>query len=211
MEQARTRIKICGFTREQDVTDAVQAGADAIGLVFYPPSARNVSIEQAKALCAKIPPFVSIVGLFVNEDAGRIRECLAELPFSLLQFHGDESASQCEAFDKPYLKVARVRRELDLLNYAARFPTATGLLLDAFVESYGGAGEPFDWCLIPDNLPLPMVLSGGLNPSNVTEAVRRVRPWAVDVSSGVERAKGVKERALIKAFIAGVKNADSNG
>ncbi|MFT4174580.1 MAG: phosphoribosylanthranilate isomerase [Rhodocyclaceae bacterium] len=204
----RTRIKICGLTREEDVGAATTAGADAIGLVFYAPSPRAVDIERARALCRVVPPFVSVVGLFVNEDPGRVREILAEVPLSLLQFHGDESVADCERYDRPYLKAARVRADLDLINYAAGFPSARGLLLDAFVDGYGGGGQTFDWSLIPADLPLPVILSGGLAPHNVEHAVRHVRPWAVDVSSGVEAGKGIKDAALIRAFISGVRNAD---
>jgi phosphoribosylanthranilate isomerase len=204
----RTRIKICGLTREEDVYAATAAGADAIGFVFYAPSPRAVDIERARLLCRSVPPFVSTVGLFVNEDPGRLREILAEVPLSLLQFHGDEGADDCERYGRPYLKAARVRADLDLVNYAAGFPTASGLLLDAFVDGYGGGGQPFDWSLIPAHLPLPVILSGGLAPHNVEHAVRQVRPWAVDVSSGVEAGKGIKDVALIRAFISGVRNAD---
>lgn len=204
----RTRIKICGLTRSADVADVVGSGVDAIGLVFYPPSPRAVSPEQACELVRGIPPLVSVVGLFVNEDPGRIAEIAAELPLSLLQFHGDESPEDCERFGRPYLKAARMRPGLDLVDYASRFRTASALLLDAFVEGYGGGGHTFDWSLIPKSLPLPMVLSGGLNPANVTEAIRAVRPQAVDVSSGVESAKGIKDRALVEAFVAGVRKAD---
>ena len=204
----RTRIKICGLTRSADVADVVAAGVDAIGLVFYPPSPRAVSLELARELVRGVPPFVSVVGLFVNEDPGRIAEIAAEVPLSLLQFHGDESPQDCERFGRPYLKAARMRPGLDLVDYASRFRTASALLLDAFVEGYGGGGHTFDWSLIPKELPLPMVLSGGLSPANVADAIRAVRPMAVDVSSGVESAKGIKDRALVEAFVAGVRNAD---
>lgn len=204
----RTRIKICGLTRSADVADVVAAGVDAIGLVFYPPSPRAVSLELARELVRSVPPFVSVVGLFVNEDPGRIAEIAAEVPLSLLQFHGDESPQECERFGRPYLKAARMRPGLDLVDYASRFRTASALLLDAFVEGYGGGGHTFDWSLIPKELPLPMVLSGGLSPANVADAIRAVRPMAVDVSSGVESAKGIKDRALVEAFVAGVRNAD---
>lgn len=204
----RTRIKICGLTRVEDVRAAVAAGADAIGFVFYPPSPRAVSIEQARELCAELPPFVTSVGLFVNEEPARVREVLAEVPLSLLQFHGEEDAAYCESFGRAWMKAARVRAGFDLLNYAARFPGAAGLLVDAWVEGYGGGGEVFDWSLLPETFPVPLVLAGGLNPGNVAQAVRTVQPWAVDVSSGVEAAKGIKDRALIEAFVAGVREAD---
>lgn len=204
----RTRVKICGLTRVEDVKAAVQAGADAIGLVFYPPSPRAVSIEQARVLCAAVPPFVSVVGLFVNESATRVNEILSLLPISLLQFHGEEDSAYCESFGRAYMKAARVREGFDLLDYAASYPGACGLLVDAWVEGYGGGGEAFDWSLLPKTFDRPLVLAGGLTPGNVCEAIGHVKPWAVDVSSGVEQAKGVKDRALINAFLAGVRDAD---
>lgn len=206
----RTRIKICGLTRIEDVQAAVEAGADAIGFVFYPPSPRAVSIEQARVLCAALPPFVTSVGLFVNEDPLRVREVLEAVPLGLLQFHGDEDAAYCVAFGRPWMKAARVRAGFDLLNYAARFSGASGLLVDAWVDGYGGGGEVFDWSLLPERCPLPLVLAGGLTPANVAGAVRQVQPWAVDVSSGVEAAKGIKDRRLMEAFVAGVREADGH-
>lgn len=204
----RTRIKICGLTRPEDVRDAVRAGADAIGFVFYPPSPRAVSFEQARELCALVPPFVTTVGLFVNEEPSRVREALAAVPLSLLQFHGEEDEAYCSSFGRAYIKAARVRAGFDLLDYASRYPSARGVLADAWVDGYGGGGEVFDWSLLPPDFPLPLVLAGGLTPANVPAAIRRVRPWAVDVSSGVEAAKGIKERALVEAFVAGVRDAD---
>lgn len=204
----RTRIKICGLTRKEDVRAAVEAGADAIGLVFYPPSPRAVDLSNATLLAHVVPPFVSTVGLFVNQDAGFVREVMQAASLSLLQFHGDEDVAYCEQFGHPYLKAARMKPGFDLLNYSARFQSAAGILLDAFVDGYGGGGKTFDWSLIPTGMSRPIVLSGGLNSANVKEAVIQVRPWAVDVSSGVELAKGVKDHALIKAFVAGVRDAD---
>ena len=203
----RTRIKICGLTREEDVRAAVAAGADAIGFVFYPPSPRYVSFERAAELARLVPPFVSIVGLFVNPAPDFVREALAKVPLQVLQFHGDEQETNCVGFGLPYIKAARMRPGLDLLKYAACFPSAQGLLVDAFVEGYGGGGETFDWSLIPSKLPLPLILSGGLNAGNVAEAVRCVQPWAVDVSSGVEAAKGIKDAVRIIEFVAGVQHA----
>lgn len=203
----RTRIKICGLTREEDVRAAVAAGADAIGFVFYPPSPRYVSFERAAELARLVPPFVSIVGLFVNPAPDFVREALAKVPLQVLQFHGDEQETNCVGFGLPYIKAARMRPGLDLLKYAACFPGAQGLLVDAFVEGYGGGGETFDWSLIPSKLPLPLILSGGLNAGNVAEAVRCVQPWAVDVSSGVEAAKGIKDAVRIIEFVAGVQHA----
>jgi phosphoribosylanthranilate isomerase len=205
----RTRIKICGLTREQDVDAAVAAGADALGFVFYPPSPRYVDLDRAAALMARVPPFVTIVGLFVNAQPEKVEAALARLPIQLLQFHGDETDGDCRRYGRPYLKAARVRQGFDLLNYAASFPGAAGLLLDAFAEGYGGGGEAFDWSLIPPGLAQPVILSGGLDFANVGEAVARVRPWAVDVSSGVEEAKGIKDPAKIAAFVAGVRSADN--
>ena len=207
----RTRIKICGITREEDLRAAVDHGADALGFVFYPPSPRYLDHEHAARLARAMSPFVTLVGLFVNEEADKVRETIARVPLQLLQFHGDEDAAYCRQFGLPYIKAARVRPGLDLLEYAASFPDARGLLLDAFVDGYGGAGKTFDWALIPPALPLPLILSGGLDAANVGEAIRNVRPWAVDVSSGVESPghKGIKDAARIAAFINGVRNAEA--
>lgn len=205
---SRTAIKICGLTRREDLLNAIDAGADAIGLVFYKPSPRYVNLAKARELARWVPPSVCMVGLFVNASVEEVRTVLNAVPLDLLQFHGDEDEAFCKQFGRPYLKAARMAPGFDLLEYAARYPSAQALLLDAFVEGYGGGGETFDWSLIPGALPLPIVLSGGLNPGNVTEAVRAVRPAGVDVSSGVEASKGVKDAAKITAFIAGVKKAD---
>ncbi|MFN4064069.1 phosphoribosylanthranilate isomerase [Azoarcus communis] len=205
---SRTRIKICGLTRPQDVRAAVMAGADAIGFVFYPPSPRNVGFDQAAALAAELPPFVSAVGLFVNPAPAFVQQALQQVPLQLLQFHGDESEVECAQYGRPWIKAARVRPGIDLVEFAFRHPGARGILLDAFVDGYGGGGKTFDWSLIPDGLSRPLVLSGGLDPDNVGEAVRRIRPFAVDVSSGVESAKGIKDAAKVAAFIAGVRDAD---
>lgn len=202
-----TRIKICGLTRPQDVRAAVDAGADAIGFVFYPPSPRAVSIEQAAELVALLPPFVTSVGLFVNPAPDEVEAVLSRLPLQLLQFHGDESDVDCARFGRPWIKAARMRPGVDLLEFAALHPRACGILVDAFVEGYGGGGKTFDWSLIPKGFSRPLVLSGGLDADNVVEAVRRIRPWAVDVSSGVESAKGIKDADRIAAFIAGVRHA----
>ncbi|GMU49649.1 MAG: N-(5'-phosphoribosyl)anthranilate isomerase [Candidatus Desulfobacillus denitrificans] len=204
----RTRIKICGITRPDDARAAVELGADALGLVFYEPSPRHVSLEQAWEIARVVPPFVTLVGLFVNETKLTVRRVMEAVPIQLLQFHGDEEESFCRSFHAPYIKAARVRPGLDLVKYAESYPTAQGLLLDAYVEGYGGGGKTFDWSLIPPSLPLPVILSGGLEAGNVAEAVHAVRPWAVDVSSGVEAAKGIKDAGKIAAFIAGVKHAD---
>jgi phosphoribosylanthranilate isomerase len=191
--------------------EVVQAGADAIGIVFYPPSSRYVDLSEARALVCAVPPFVTVVGLFVNADPAVVKETLAAVPIHLLQFHGDEDEAYCRQFDRPYLKAARVRPGMDLVQYAARFPSAQAILLDAFVEGYGGGGKVFDWSLIPDPAALgkPIVLSGGLDERNVAEAIRRVRPAAVDVSSGVEAVKGIKDTEKIRAFVAAVRAAGS--
>lgn len=204
----RTRIKICGLTRAEDVDAAVNAGVDAIGLVFYPPSPRCISVEQAVALAARVPPFVTKVGLFVNESESTVQRILAGVALDLLQFHGEEDETYCRLFGRPYIKVARVRPGLDLVEFARSYPSATGLLLDTYVEGYGGMGEAFDWSIIPSWLPLPMILSGGLHGGNVASAIRQLHPWAVDVSSGVESSKGIKDAAKIVDFVTAVKNAD---
>jgi len=209
---SRTRIKICGLTRPEDVIAAVEAGVDAVGFVFYPPSPRNVTFDQAAELASLLPPFVTAVGLFVDPQAEFVAEALRRVPLQCLQFHGDESDAQCAAAvsgsDRPWIKAVRMRLGIDLIEFSASHPGACGLLLDAFVEGYGGGGKTFDWSLIPPGIGRPMVLSGGLDPGNVGEAVRRLRPWAVDVSSGVEVTKGIKDAAKIAAFVAGVRNAD---
>jgi phosphoribosylanthranilate isomerase len=207
----RTRIKICGITRACDLDAAIESGADAVGFVFYPPSPRNLSLDAAADLARRVPPFVTRVGLFVNAEADVVRATLASVPIDLLQFHGEEDAAYCEQFDRPYLKAARVKPNStrgDLLEFARAYPTAQALLLDAWVEAYGGAGQSFDWSLIPEGLTLPMVLSGGLHAGNVAEAVCKLRPWAVDVSSGVEAGKGIKDADKIAAFVAAVRAAD---
>jgi phosphoribosylanthranilate isomerase len=203
----RTRIKICGITRAEDARIAVDLGVDAIGLVFYAPSPRNLSLAQARAIIAAVPPFVTTVGLFVDPAPDEVESVLSRCPLGVLQFHGDESPEFCRRFRLPYLKAARVRADADLVQYLAPYNDAQGWLLDAYHDRlYGGTGETFDWKLIPRNLARPLILSGGLTPENVCAAVRQVRPWAVDVSSGVELAKGVKDAAKIAAFIAGVRN-----
>ena len=200
----KPRVKICGLTRLEDVLVAVEAGADAIGLVFYPPSPRYVDLDKAAELARAVPPFVTIVGLFVNADPALVRETLAVVPIHLLQFHGDEDEAYCRQFDRPYMKAARVRPGMDLVQYAPAFPSAQAILLDAFVDGFGGGGKVFDWSLIPPALGKPLVLSGGLDAANVGEAIVRVRPAAVDVSSGVEAAKGIKDAEKIRAFCAAV-------
>jgi phosphoribosylanthranilate isomerase len=203
----KPRIKICGLTRREDLLAAVQAGADAIGLVFYAPSARCVDLKTAAELARAVPPLITVVGLFVNADAAQVRETLAAVPLHLLQFHGDEDEVYCRQFDRPYLKAARVKPGLDLVQYAASFPTAQAIVLDACVDGYGGGGKVFDWSLVPPQIGKPIVLSGGLAAGNVGEAIARVQPAAVDVSSGVEAAPGIKDAGKIRAFIAAVRAA----
>jgi len=202
-----TRIKICGITREQDMQAVVNGGADALGLVFFKKSPRHVSLQQAAQIVRAVPPFVTVVGLFVNPSVEYVREVLAQVSLDVLQFHGEESPEFCAQFSKPYLKAVRVKVGVDLIQYATRYAGAQGLLLDAYIEgTHGGTGESFDWALIPYDLPLPVILSGGLHAGNVAAAIKQVRPYAVDVSSGVEAAKGIKDAAKVAAFIKEVKN-----
>ena len=215
----RTRIKICGLTREADVDHAVQAGADAIGFVLYPPSPRAVTPARAAELARRLPPFVTPVLLFVNAEAEELAAGLAAVPNALLQFHGDETPAECRAAGRPYLRAARVpvgpgAAGFDLLKYAQLHADAQAILLDAHVQGYGGGGLSFDWTAFPWSHPLldagsRLVLSGGLTPANVTDGIRLVRPWAVDVSSGVESAKGLKSPELIDRFVAAVRQADA--
>lgn len=204
----RTRIKICGLTRESDVDDAVSAGADAIGFVLYDQSARFVSTERAAALARRLPPFVTPVLLLVNASPALLRAAIDAVPHALLQFHGDETPAQCEAPARAYLRAARMAPGFDLLDFAARFGSALAVLLDADVVGYGGGGKAFDWSLVPAGVAVPVVLSGGLNAANVIDGVRRVRPWAVDVSSGVESSKGIKDAVLMRRFCQAVREAD---
>ncbi|MEW6695518.1 N-(5'-phosphoribosyl)anthranilate isomerase [Tepidimonas thermarum] len=216
----RTRIKICGLTREADVEHAAAAGADAIGFVLYPASPRHVSARRAGELARRLPVFVTPVLLFVNASADAVAAALDAVPHAMLQFHGDESPEQCAALagTRPWLRAARVplgagAAGFDLLEYAERYAAARAVLIDAQVPGYGGGGQTFDWTAFPWSHPRlnaadRVVLSGGLTPANVTDGVRRVRPWAVDVSSGVEAAKGIKDPARVEAFIAAVRRAD---
>ena len=204
----RTRVKICGITRTEDLRTVADAGADAFGLVFYPPSPRCLTLERARELNRAAPAFLTSVALFVNASAEEVRQVCAVVHPQVLQFHGEETPEFCRAFDVPYIKACRVRAGVDLLEYWRPFSDASGWLADAWVEEYGGVGAGFDWSLVPEQKEKPLVLSGGLAPGNVAEAIRRVRPWGVDVSSGVESAKGIKDAARIAAFVAEVRNAD---
>jgi phosphoribosylanthranilate isomerase len=206
---ARTRIKICGLTRERDVQAAVDAGADAVGFVLYAKSSRHVTIERASVLARVLPPFVTPVLLFVNAAAPEVQGACAALPQALLQFHGDETPSDCDAAGRAYLRAVRMAPGVDLLDWAQRFPQTAALLLDAHVDGYGGGGKRFEWSLIPPAVKTPLVLSGGLSPANVIDGVLAVRPYAVDVSSGVEQSKGIKDAALMRRFCEAVREADS--
>jgi phosphoribosylanthranilate isomerase len=206
----RTRIKICGIRDEATALAASRAGADAIGLVFHPGSPRYTGPERAQAIAAAVPAFVTVVGLFVNLEAAAVGSILKRVPMGLLQFHGDESPEYCEQFGLPWIKAVPVGAETDLLECSNRFSRASALLLDTLVPGQrGGTGRTFDWSLVPRGLAMPVVLSGGLDARNVGEAVRVLRPWAVDVSSGVESARGVKDAGLIEEFVRGVRNADA--
>jgi phosphoribosylanthranilate isomerase len=204
----RTRVKICGITRPEHGRMAAEAGADAIGLVFYPLSPRYLSTERAVEIRDALPPFVQTVALFVNADAAQVAQVIGRVRPAMLQFHGEETPQFCSQFGMPYVKACRVRPKVDLLEYLRPFSSAAAWLLDSYVEEYGGVGERFDWSIVPRQLERPLILSGGLAPDNVAEAIRRVRPWGVDVSSGVESAKGIKDSAKVTAFIAEVRYAD---
>ena len=207
----RTRIKVCGITRPEDGLAAVNAGADAIGLVFYPPSPRAVTIEQAQAIVKQLPAFVTVVALFVNEKREAINHILNSVSIDLLQFHGDESPEMCEGYGRPWIKAIRMKEGVDLPAIAEKYTGSRGLLLDAYEAGKpGGTGSRFDWQRIPTELAGRIILAGGLNPENVETAVASVRPWAVDVSGGVEASKGIKEAQKIAAFIRGVKRGDES-
>ncbi|MCB1724593.1 MAG: phosphoribosylanthranilate isomerase [Gammaproteobacteria bacterium] len=205
----KTRVKICGITREQDAAAAVEHGADALGFVFYEPSPRHVSITQAASICRDLPPFVTTVALFVDADDGTIARVVDEVGVDLLQFHGDESPDFCARHRRPWIRAVRVRPGVDLLAAQREFGAARGLLLDAYRPGVpGGTGESFDWGSIPSEMAPRIVLAGGLDPGNVGHAVRSVRPYAVDVSGGVEAAKGIKDPDKIRAFIEEVRRAE---
>ena len=209
MTSHRTRIKICGLTREADLDAAVEAGADAIGFVLYPRSPRAVDARRAGALARRLPPFVTPVLLFVNASPAEIDAGLQAVPQAVLQFHGDETPAQCRAAARPYLRAVRMAPGVDLLDSSHQYEDAQALLLDAHVEGYGGGGKVFDWSLVLPGVASRLVLSGGLNPANVTDGIARVRPWAVDVSSGVEAAKGVKDAGLMRRFCEAVRASDA--
>ena len=205
-----TRIKICGITRIEDALTATRLGADAIGFIFWPKSARFISPATAREIVDELPPFVSAVGVYVDPEEGWVEESSNIARLSLLQFHGDESPEFCDQFSLPYIKALRVREGVDLLQYEDRYSSARGLLLDTYTEGMpGGTGDTFNWDLIPQGLTAPLILSGGLHPGNVTLAIKKVKPWAVDVSSGVESAKGIKDAEKIADFMRGVRHSES--
>jgi phosphoribosylanthranilate isomerase len=198
----RTRAKICGITRKQDALDAISAGCDAIGLVFYPPSPRNLTIEQAKEIVDGLPPFITIVGLFVSPDVDFVRRAQVEVGLTCLQFHGDETPAFCEQFDTPWYKAIRVKEDTDLYLASKEFSKASALLLDTYKAGVpGGTGETFNWSLIPDDIDKPIILAGGLDASNVSKAIQQVGPYAVDVSGGVEAEKAIKCDIKMIAFM----------
>ncbi|MCK5881981.1 MAG: phosphoribosylanthranilate isomerase [Sinobacterium sp.] len=205
-----TRVKICGITSAADMLIACQAGADAIGLVFYEPSKRHVSIEQAASIAAQLPPFVQLVGLFVNAQKSYIEDVLKQVPLQLIQFHGEESAAFCESFDQDYIKAIAVKPDEDLVSIMNLHPKALGFLLDTYKAGVpGGTGETFDWGLFP-SYPKPLILAGGLNANNVSDAIRRVRPYAVDISGGVEASAGIKSPDKLFAFIGNAKQTSND-
>lgn len=205
---AAVRSKICGITRIEDALVAAEAGADAIGLVFYDRSPRAVSVQQARAIIAALPPFVTTVGLFVNASRCEIGEILDAVPLDLLQFHGDETSAQCEGHGRPYIKALRVRPGENIAACCAEYNQASGILLDTYVPGVpGGTGEAFDWSLVPADLGKPVILAGGLTADNVRAAIAQVSPYAVDVSGGVEASKGVKDAEKIRAFIREVRGS----
>lgn len=207
----RTRIKICGITRPQDGQEAARLGADAIGLVFYPSSPRAVNIDQAQAICSSLPPFVTRVGLFVNATRAEINKVLETVPLDLLQFHGDETPTECAGFGRPYMKALRMAAEINVMAQAEAYPDAAGILLDSYQAGVpGGTGQTFDWERVPRGIKQPIILAGGLTPQNVATAIEQIRPYAVDVSGGVEKAKGIKDRDKMAAFINEVIRVGTN-
>ncbi len=204
---SRTRVKVCGICTADDAVAAVSAGADAIGMVFYPKSPRHISVSTAKYITSSLPPFVSAVGLFVNSSFQDVSDVLAEVQLTLLQFHGDEDESFCNSFKLPYIKALRVKTGSDLRQECRQYESARGILLDSYKKGLpGGTGETFDWDVIPDGLPLPVILAGGLDSINVKQAIATVKPWAVDVSSGVEESPGKKDPLKIAQFINAVES-----
>lgn len=207
--RVRTRVKICGITRPEDGLRAAELGVDAIGLVFVAASPRAVDVTQAAVITTRLPPFVTRVGLFVDAAAEQVETVLNNVALDLLQFHGDEPADYCEQFCRPYLKAVSMRPDRDVLTYMADYPSAAGFLLDTYHPALaGGSGEQFDWARVPVHCPQYIVLAGGLQPGNVGEAIRRVRPYGVDVSTGVEASKGIKDATKMAEFMLGVQRGD---
>jgi phosphoribosylanthranilate isomerase len=207
----RTRVKICGITRTEDAHSVIEHGADAIGLVFYQGSPRHVTLEQAARISAVVAPFVTVVGLFVDASPAGIRQVLENVPLGLLQFHGHEANEHCNRYGLPFIKSVAMKAGIDLHAQIQAYPDAAGILLDAWQpQTHGGGGQPFDWTRIPHDLAVPVILAGGLTPDNVTTAISQVRPYAVDVSSGVEIGKGIKSAAKIAAFMKGVRTSDAD-
>lgn len=204
-----TRVKICGITRIEDALTAIRLGANAIGFIFWDKSARYIDPKEARKIVMALPPFVTVVGVYVNPSSEWVEETYSITGLNLLQFHGDELPEFCSQFPLPYIKAVRIRSGIDLLQYAAQYSSSNGLLLDSYVEGVpGGTGRTFEWSLIPENLSLPLIVSGGLDAKNVCEAIRKAKPWAVDVSSGVEITKGIKDADKIAAFMTGVRNGE---
>ena len=204
-----TRVKICGITRIEDALTAIRLGANAIGFIFWDKSARYIDPKEARKIVMALPPFVTVVGVYVNPSSEWVEETCSIAGLNLLQFHGDELPEFCSQFPLPYIKAVRIRSGIDLLQYAAQYSSSNGLLLDSYVEGVpGGTGRTFEWSLIPENLSLPLIVSGGLHAKNVCEAIREAKPWAVDVSSGVEITKGIKDAYKIAAFMTGVRNGE---
>ncbi len=203
------RVKVCGITRSEDALSAIELGADALGFVFWPESSRSVTPDIVRQIEVTLPPFINKVGVYVDPAVDWVEETSAAGCLSLLQFHGDESPEFCDQFSLPYIKAIRVKDGIDLLQYATCYRNARGLLLDTYTAGMpGGTGHVFDWALVPQDLPLPVILSGGLNPNNVASAIKQTCPWAVDVSSGVEATKGIKDKIKMAAFMQGVRNCE---
>ncbi len=198
-----TRIKICGIKHRDDALKAVECGADAIGLIFVEKSSRYASLTDARVIAESLPPFVTVVGLFMNATTEAVHEALKVVPLNLLQFHGEETPAFCDQFDRPYIKVLRMRENVNVVAFAQEYPNAAGILLDTYSKggAGGGTGQTFDWSMIPDNVPVPLILAGGLNPDNVASAIEAVKPYAVDVSSGVESEPAIKDHRKIEQFI----------
>ncbi len=208
-DRSRTRVKICGITNIDDAHIAIRYGADALGFIFFNKSDRNISLKRAQVIVESLPPFVDVVALFVNANPENVCRIIESLDPNILQFHGDESPAFCDQFGKPYIRAIRMHKNTDLIQSVSNYASAKGILLDTYVDGKeGGSGLAFDWALIPKKLDVPVILAGGLNPGNISRAIRLVRPWAVDVSSGVERSPGLKDKIKLKDFFQGVRDAN---